>query len=307
MKKGTSKAARVTSTHLKNVLIAYRPHKPEAFKLAEDVAGWLRHAGIKVWTRTGQKTLKGSKSLTRPQELDRIELVIVVGGDGTYLKSVQLLAGRPVPVLGANLGSLGFLTDTRIEELYHALDLALRGKLKRHERILLEVEVNHKRSKRGRALTTPGQAYLALNDIVIERGPIGQLINLGVYSREKLVTELKADGLIVATPTGSTAYNLAAGGPILHPDLEAIVVTPVCAHSLTNRPITVPASVDLNIRITEAHQKAAFVIDGQRRVDVAVDDDILIRVSDKKHLALQMPDHSYFDLLREKLKFGHRD
>jgi NAD+ kinase len=295
-----------SSSSIRHVLVAYRPHKPEAFKLAEDVAGWLKHAGLHVWSRPGQKALKQTKNIKSPKQLDDLDLVVVVGGDGTYLKAVQLLKGRLIPFLGVNLGALGFLTDTRIQELYHALDLALRGKLKQYQRTMLDVEVQAG-GRNSKAKKAPTTSYLALNDIVIERGPVGQLINLGVYSGKHLVTDLKADGLIISTPTGSTAYNLAAGGPILHPDLAALVLTPICPHSLTNRPIVLPAHMPLDIRITEAHQKAAFVIDGQRRVDVAVEDEICIQISQKKHLALQLPEHNYFDLLREKLKFGQRD
>lgn len=292
------------TTSIRHVLVAYRPHKPEAFKLAEDVSGWLKQAGLNVWSRPGQKALKGTKNISSPKQLDQLDLVVVVGGDGTYLKAVQLLEGRLIPFLGVNLGALGFLTDTRIKELYHALDMALRGKLKQYQRTMLDVEVKGRTSKSKKSSTA---SYLALNDIVIERGPVGQLINLGVFSNRHLVTDLKADGLIISTPTGSTAYNLAAGGPILHPDLAALVLTPICPHSLTNRPIVLPAHMPLDIRITEAHQKAAFVIDGQRRVDVVVEDEICIQISQKKHLALQLPEHNYFDLLREKLKFGQRD
>lgn len=286
-------------TKIATVAVVYRPHKPEALKLAQDLTSWLKLAGVRVFSRPGQNGLKGTQKLNSERAIENLDLVVVVGGDGTYLKAVQLLNGRPVPVLGVNLGYLGFLTETRIDELYKALESALKGKLKVQMRSMLEVTVQSKSRK--------SQTYLALNDIVIERGPVSQLINMAVMSDGHLISDLKADGIILSTPTGSTAYNLAAGGPILHPEVKAVVVTPICPHSLTNRPITLPDHHVISIRINEAYQKAVFMVDGQRREDINVKDEITIRLSEKKHVMLSLPSHNYLDLLRAKLKFGQRD
>lgn len=297
--KGRATARAKSSLKISKVAVIYRPHKPEALKLAQDLVEWLGIAGVKVFSRIGQNGLKGTKKLASERVIADLDLIVVVGGDGTYLKAVQLLNGCPVPILGVNLGYLGFLTETRVDELYQALELALKGRLKVHTRAMLEVTVQGKARK--------PQRYLALNDIVIERGQVSQLINMAVLSYGHLISDIKADGLILSTPTGSTAYNLAAGGPILHPEVHAVVVTPICPHSLTNRPITLPDNHVITVRINEAYQKAVFMVDGQRREDINVKDVITVRKSDNRHLMLSLPYHNYLDLLRAKLKFGQRD
>jgi len=173
------------------------------------------------------------------------------------------------------------------------------GGLKAQSRTMIKVTIK----KKGKQPAT----YFALNDIVIERGPISRLINLAIYSDDHLVTELKADGLIVSTPTGSTAYNLASGGPIVHPDVKAIVITPICPHSLTNRPITLPDDKPVTIKVNQSTQKAVFMVDGLKMADVRDADEVVISRGEFPHLRLVSPNSSYFDVLRTKLNFGQRD
>ena len=290
--------AKKVSKTFRNVALVYRPHTKEALDTAQDLVSYFRQRKITVWAMKTQKAVKGTKALLTAHQINSLDMVIVLGGDGTYLHAVDLLAGRETPVLGINMGSLGFLTETQNEDLYKTVELAIEGKLEKRTRSMLEIKYFRKE----RLLNT----FRALNDVVIERGPVGRLINLAIYSNQLMVSELKADGLIVATPTGSTAYNLAAGGPIVHPDVPAIVITPICAHSLTNRPITLPDNHTITLRINQSTHHAALMVDGRHCVDVSEHDVIEIRRSSQDHIMLKSPLVRYFDVLRMKLNFGER-
>jgi NAD+ kinase len=222
-----------------------------------------------------------------------------LGGDGTYLRAVRILDGIQVPIFGVNVGSLGFLTGTRFEDLYTSVEQALKNKMHVVPRSMLEVSVFRKKKKKAQ--------FLSLNDVVIERGSLSQLIHLSIYSESFLVSEVKCDGLIIATPTGSTAYNLAAGGPILHPDVGAFIVTPISPHSLTSRPFIFPDKQKLSFRLMAENQKAHFIVDGQKYLDLGFEDEVVISRSAHDHLMVRAPDHDYFHLLREKFKFGDRN
>lgn len=284
---------------IKNVAIVYRARTPEAFQMAKELTTWLKGHKLNVFGHPEQKPLPGAKKISSPKQLDELDLVVVLGGDGTYLFAASLLDGRPAPMLGVNMGSLGFLTETRKEDLYKAMELALKNKLQESPRTLLEVDVIKKGKRIGH--------YRALNDVVIERGNYSRLINLAIFSDDQLVSELKADGLIIATPTGSTAYNMAASGPIMHPTTRAVVLTPICPHSLTNRPIILPDEHEIRLRINQEAQKGYFMIDGQKHEMVGPNDEVLIRKSKVQHLLLRTPSTSYFDLLKTKLQFGQRN
>lgn len=282
-----------------NIAIVYRPETPQAFDLAHELTIWLTDQEKKVFTFPKQDLIKGSSRLSSKKMIDQLHFVIVLGGDGTYLRASQLLEGRAVPILGVNLGSLGFLTQTPREDMYKAVHNALSGKLEEHLQPLIQVQVQRKNQ-------TP-HSYLALNDVVIERGSFSHLISLSIQSEKEKVVEMKADGIIVATPTGSTAYNLAAGGPILHPEVNAFVLTPICPHSLTSRPLIFPDHQALTLTIDMATESAFFVIDGQRVRELTSEDKIIINRSKQSQLVLRNPSHSYFSLLRDKLKFGERN
>lgn len=183
-------------------------------------------------------------------------------------------------------------------KMYQVVQKALNGKIDLKPRSMLDIAV--KKNKRTIHIT-------ALNDIVIERGPFSRLISMAVYSNDSLVTELKADGLIISTPTGSTAYNLAAGGPIVHPNVKAIVITPICPHSLNDRPITVPDDHTLSLKITSVESKALFSVDGQKIEGIDMNDRIVINKAKNTHLKLNIANNNYFDVLRKKLNYGQRD
>lgn len=285
------------TTKIRNVLLVFRTDSVQALNLAREVSSWLIERKIKVLSHPNQKIDKKIAPL-KSADIRRLNLVLVLGGDGTYLEAVRLLQDFPTPILGVNLGSLGFLTVVRADDVYHALELTCSGKMQLRPRSLIQVEVHRSGKRRSE--------FRALNDAVIERGAVSQLLNVAEYIEGQLISPIKADGLIIATPTGSTAYNLAAGGPILHPDVNALVVTPICPHSLTNRPLIVPDQDTLRFKIVGKSQKAFLTVDGKRVSELKAQDELIIRRSSCQHLLLRKPTDNYFNLLREKLKFGER-
>lgn len=282
----------------KNVCIMYRPDTPEAVKQSNELAVWLSDQGFNVFAAINQELKKPAQKLS-PAKLADLDWVIVLGGDGTYLGAVRMLEGRQIPILGVNMGSLGFLTEIRIEDLYKAIISTLQNKMEFRVRSMLSVQV--KRAGRLKA------EYVALNDAVIERGSNTHLINIEVFSQKMLVAQVKADALVVATPTGSTAYNLAAGGPILHPDVHAIVMTPVCPHALTSRPLIFPDDQQLCFKLVTQDKRVVLTVDGVNRGEITHEDEIVIVRSKVDHFVIRKPSSNYFTLLREKLAFGQRN
>lgn len=286
----------------KGIALVYRPDTAPAVTLAKALTAWLTDREYKVYTAPGQKAIQGTTLLKNPAGLGKMNLVIVLGGDGTYLRAIRLLSGKAVPILGVNLGSLGFLTPTRADELFTAVENTLENKMELRPRSMIQVQLLRKGKKK--------LDLLALNDIVIERGSLSQLINISIHSEKLLVSEVKADGLIIATPTGSTAYNLSAGGPILQPETKAFIVTPIAPHSLTSRPLIFPDDIQLSFRLVgklqNRKEQAHFVVDGVKVDQISLDDEIIIHRSKMDHLMVRDPNQNYFHLLREKLKFGDR-
>jgi NAD+ kinase len=224
-------------------------------------------------------------------------LVLALGGDGTYLRAARLVAGEQIPILGINLGSLGFLADTPVEDLFTALQATLDGKMDLCPRTVLKVEIQ-------RSGNNLKKDHFALNEVVVERGASSHLMNMKLSSDSQLVCSLKADGIIISSPTGSTAYNLAAGGPILHPAVAAFVVTPICPHSLTHRPMIFPDDFRLTLQLDGAKQAGRVVLDGQNCGVLKGNDTVTITKHSQDHFVVRQPSHDYFALLREKLKFG---
>lgn len=295
MAKTTKKSKK--SYAVQKLCIVYRARSREAHKEAQKLAKHLKDLGVFVFSHPEQKALKFAKKI-KSTDLDTLDLVIVLGGDGTYLFACDFIQGRSIPVMGINMGSLGFLTETKLDELYQYIELALNNKMEYEKRSLLSVEVRKTSGER--------KKYFALNDIVMDRGHYSRLIQLSIHSGEHLISELKADGLILATPTGSTAYNLAAGGPIIHPKTPAIVVTPICAHSLTSKPIVLPNNKAITVRALDEAQKIYFMIDGQKKENLGPQDQVIIKLAEVEHILVRPPGRCYFDLLAKKLHFGQR-
>lgn len=282
----------------KNIAVIYRPVSPDAQRQARELAGWLKERGYSVYCPPDQALMAGCTVITA-KNLDAIDWVIVLGGDGTYLGAVRMLEGRQTPILGVNMGSLGFLTETRLEDLYKAVVATLAKQMEFRARSMLRVQVKRK----GKALSS----YIALNDAVLERGSNTHLINIEIFSERHLVGQVKADALIVASPTGSTAYNLAAGGPILHPEARAIVVTPVCPHALTSRPLIFPDDQKLSFKVLTSDKRAILTVDGVNCGEITVEDEVSVVRNELDHFVIRQPSANYFALLREKLKFGQRN
>lgn len=292
------KEKKLTLKSNKKIGIVYRLHSLPAVKMANQLAEKLKRRGYKIFTAPEQKQLPHTDLLISSNDLKQMSLVIVLGGDGTYLRAVRLLRGHPVPILGFNMGFLGFLTAHSIDEVFETVDQTLKNKMVVHSRARLHADVKLKSGKRVQ--------FDALNDIVIERGSFSQLISTSVYFDKSLVNHIKADGLIISSPTGSTAYNLAAGGPILHPEVSAFVVTPVAPHSLTTRPLIFPDHRALMLRLDSQTSVAHLIIDGQKVLELSPEDEVTISRNKIDHLMIRKPNHNFFDLLKEKLKFGDR-
>ncbi len=278
--------------------IVYREHSEKAIQAATDLAIWLKEKKYSVYTLPEQRLVRQTLTLKTAQAWKKLGLVVVLGGDGTYLRAASHIDGRKIPVIGFNMGSLGFLTNFSSDQMFPILEKTLHGEMELHPRILLDAHIfkNQKKVK----------SFRALNDIVIERGSFSHLITTAIYSEKFFVSQVKADGLIISTPTGSTAYNLAAGGPLIYPDSKAIVLTPIAPHSLNSRPIIFPEDRSMSFKLEGKTQRAHFIVDGQHKVEISNENDIVIEKSQNFHWVIRSPSHNFFHLLREKLKFGDR-
>lgn len=281
-----------------NIAIMYRPGTPAAVREANKLAKWLTDDGHFVFSAPNQKLDIKSPSVSE-KNLSELNLVVALGGDGTYLRSVRMLAGHQVPILGVNMGSLGFLAETPIERIKTAIRETLSGKMELQSRAILKVDVR----RNGKLRST----HIALNDVVLERGANSHLINIEIFSQTYLVASIKADALIISSPTGSTAYNLAAGGPICHPEVKAIVVTPVAPHSLTTRPLVFPDDQNLAFKVKARSRNAVLTVDGLQCGEITSEDEILVVRNSQDHFVIRKPSSNYFNLLREKLSFDQRD
>ncbi len=281
----------------RNICIIYRPQTALAVEKARLLAKHLVARKFKVFSAPKQSLVSGCMQVSA-RSLKSLDWVIALGGDGTYLSAVKMLKGNHTPILGVNMGSLGFLTSVKSKDLFKAVELTLQHKMEFRPRAQLHLTI--KRNGKVR------DEIIALNDAVVERGRSEHLIGLAIYSQKALVSEYKADALIIATPTGSTAYNLAAGGPILHPDVKAVVLTPVCPHALTSRPLIFPDDLQLSLRLLPKSKNAALVVDGTNCGELTNEDEVVVVRHDVNHFVIRNPGHNYFTLLREKLKFGER-
>lgn len=280
---------------IKKIAIVYRRSSPPALTLAKELTAWFLQRKIQVFSHPTQKISPRVKPV---KTVATIDLVVVLGGDGTYLEAVRMLEGERVPILGVNMGSLGFLTVTRAQDLYASVELALNGSLELKRRSMLRIRVQNGNQVR--------YEFSVLNDLVIERGPQSHLIHIALNVDKLPITAIKSDGLIVATPTGSTAYNLAAGGPILHPEVDALVVTPICPHSLTSRPFIFPDQKKIQFSLVGQNMRAVLTGDGIKKATIGPNDEVWVERDAVDHIFLRKVGHNYFSLLREKLKFGER-
>lgn len=263
-----------------------------------ELVGWLESRGLSVVFDENCGALLGRPGMRREQLTGEVDLVVCFGGDGTLLSVARAAGTRRVPILGVNLGRLGFLTEVNIDEVRPALEKVLAGDVTAAPRMRLEVEVFRGEERLGH--------YHALNDAVLTRHVLSRMIDLVVWADGVKVTTYHADGLIVSTPTGSTAYSLSAGGPLLLPGLEAIILTPICPHSLTQRPIVLPKRVELTVAVDDESGDAALTVDGQEGLDLRAGDRVVMHRSPHPVSIVASPFRDPYEILHEKLRWGHR-
>ncbi len=272
---------------------------PTAQKTVKNLTAWLEKRGKKVFIDRETAIAIKRPGYDRAKIAALAEMIIVLGGDGTLLSAARSVAESRanVPIFGVNLGSLGFMTEVSVGELYENLEQAIAGKLETEDRIMLSVSVirNDKYVER----------YRALNDAVINKGALARMMDLTVSVNGIFLTTLRADGLIVATPTGSTAYSLAAGGPIIQPTVHGLIVTPICPQTLTNRPICLPDDVAITVCLTSESEDVTLTLDGQIGFSLEPLNIIEIRKSRYKLRLIKHPTKTYYEILRTKLKWGN--
>jgi NAD+ kinase len=267
-----------------------------------ELAGWLHARDISPVFETETALLaglpRGRPTVSRDDLPNECDLLVILGGDGTLIGMAGRIAraGRDVPILGVNFGSLGFLTEITLAELYPALEATLEGRATIETRTMLAA-----RTSREDQLFAD---HVVLNDIVITKGALSRIIEISVTVGDAPVMRVRADGLIVATPTGSTAYNLAAGGPIVHPAVDAMVLTPIAPHTLTNRPVVIPASSEVHMRPIMEGNEVFVTFDGQAGFPLQPGDLVSVRRADRPLRIIRSANRTYFDVLREKLKWG---
>ncbi|MFB3818364.1 MAG: NAD(+)/NADH kinase [Candidatus Methylomirabilales bacterium] len=285
---------------IQRIGVAVKPGKPEAAPVVRELAAWWRRQGREVLPDAETVALcpELGPGLTRAAMAERADLIIVLGGDGTMLSVARHTGAREVPILGVNLGGLGFLTEVTLDGLFPTLDAILEERFAVSRRLTLRVRV----LRGGEAL---GQ-YEALNDAVVTKTTPSRMVHLETTVNGETVTTFRADGLIVATPTGSTAYCLSAGGPIVYPTLPALVIIPICPHTLTNRPLVLPDGARIEIRHGSPAEEVHLTVDGQVDVPLAYRDVVAVERSPHTITLIKSPKLNYFELLRTKLRWGER-
>ena len=281
----------------KTVGILTKPKLPEGVNTLLAVVNWLRARSIDVLLDTTSASLLGEQGGYQKNQLaNKADLLLVLGGDGTMLNAARLAGERSIPILGVNMGGLGFLTEVRLENLYPSLERVFANDFVLDERLMLRTHVHR-----------PGEAVaqgVVLNDVVISKGTLARMIELRISIQGRFVTNLRGDGLIVSSPTGSTAYSLSAGGPIIDPAVHSLILTPVCPHTLTHRPLIVPGNTRIDVTLTSKDDGAMATLDGQVGMAMTQGDTVAIQTSEHRTRLIRFPDSNYYDVLRKKLKWG---
>jgi len=285
---------------MKRIGVVAKPGAAGARGVIVELLAWLKargHTAVLEKETAGLVPASATPSLGKPELPAQVDLIVVLGGDGTLLSMARSVGDQGVPLLGVNLGGLGFLTATTLEEMFPALEAWLGGGMAIDERMMLTARV----LRQGRLFCE----YGALNDVVITKSAMSRIIDFSVSVEGQFATAYRADGLIISTPTGSTAYSLSAGGPILDPGMDAIVLTPICSHTLTNRPIVVPATQRVEVTIL-TDQEVMVTMDGQVGVNLREQDTVEVRQASTRIRLVRFPQQSFFSVLRAKLKWGER-
>ncbi len=280
---------------LASVGFVLNTRKKQPVSLAKQLLLWFKERGIAVYAPEEDSRmlgLNGQGDVSHWGNL--VQCVIVIGGDGTFLRAARMMAPYDVPILGINMGTLGFLTEIELSEVDTALTRLLRGDFFIEERMMLEAKVM--RAQQHVA------AYIGLNDVVINKGPMARLITLDIFVDQEFVTTYTADGVILASPTGSTAYSLSAGGPIVYPEIEVTLLTPICPHTLHARPLVIPAQKTTRVVVMNQQPDSMLTIDGQSSFELLSGDEIFVSKAPFITRLIRIKGQSFFSILREKLK-----
>jgi NAD+ kinase len=288
---------------IKRIGIILKPHQPDALKTICDLVAWLAQRGITLVggpeierERIEHQTGCPVDQVESEQLATRVDLILVLGGDGTMIATARLVGDQEIAVLGVNYGGLGYLAEFRIEELYVGLESILSGNYRLDKRVMLTVELH-----RGDEVVTKNRV---LNDVVINKSALARIIEIEAYLNQQYVNSFRADGLIVSTPTGSTAYNLSAGGPVIFPSMNAVVITPICPFTLSNRPIVVPDDATIELTLKTDQEDVSLTLDGQVGFPLNVGDKVVIHKSRTTFNLIQPTNRNYFEVLRDKLRWG---
>ncbi len=288
---------------IRRVGVVVKPHQPEALETVCRLVEWLDARGLKLVggldidrAQIEHETGCAIEAIESEKLAEKVDLILVLGGDGTMIATARMVGDSEVPVLGVNYGSLGYLAEFRIEEMFPALESILEGNYRLDKRVMLAAELfrGEERLLKNRVL----------NDVVINKSALARIIEIDAYLHKQFVNSFRADGLIVSTPTGSTAYNLSAGGPVIFPSMNAVVITPICPFTLSNRPIVVPDDALIELCLRTPDEEVALTLDGQVGFPLAAGDRVLIRKSSATFNIVQPTNRNYFDLLRDKLRWG---
>lgn len=278
--------------------IISRPRRSNLAAVVPPLLDWFEARGIRAIydTETASSLHDASKGLTRTEVAEESQLLLVLGGDGTLLAAARAAAPLGIPILPINMGSLGFLTSFKLEEMYPALQDILAGRFSLSERVMLDAALE----REGAVI----ERQSLVNEACINKGALARMIDLKLTIDAEFVCRYRADGLIVATPTGSTAYSLSAGGPIVHPAVESWVITPICPHTLSDRPLVVRDSSLVEVDLSADTESVFLTLDGQTGIPMQAGDRVLMKRAAEKLKLIQPPQKSYFEILRSKLKWG---
>jgi NAD+ kinase len=280
---------------VKRIGIVGNPQRPEVTKAIDRFSGLARKGGMEVWVDGDLVGLcrSGDGFCKREAMSERADVVVAFGGDGTILRAAAAVGAAGTPILGVNLGRLGFLAEAGADEVEGSLERLLKGDYRVEERMSLEGQV------RG-----AGRPFFALNDVVIEKGACSRVISIEAWIAEEQVSAFSANGIVVATPVGSTGYSLSAGGPVVHPSMDAIILTPICPHSLAMRPVIVPGNQVVRVRVRADHSELMLASDGVTTSPLKTEDEILIRRADHRVSLINLKGLSFYELLSRKLDWS---
>jgi NAD+ kinase len=282
---------------MKTIGLLTKPKFPDVTHILKELVAWLRERQKEVVFDGKTAALLGEQAVHKKTEIASLaDMVIVLGGDGTMLNAARLVEERGVPILGVNMGGLGFLTEVSLDRLYPALEKIFAQEFFLDERLMLRARI-HRHGEHVAQATV-------LNDVVVSKGTLSRMVEIQIAIDGKFVTSLRGDGLIVSTPTGSTAYSLSAGGPIIAPSIQALILTPISPHTLTHRPLLIPSSAALEVTLTSQDEGAMTTFDGQVGIAMTQGDTVAVQASEHRTRLIRFPDHTYYDVIRRKLKWG---